>query len=312
MSPQSAALAVGLLLGGAGALRAQNDPLATVCSGTVPPDCVTAVETARSIQSRVGLALFGGNPVPGTGSTVGLRMAGVPRVSLSARLALLPMALPPLLSPGSGRETALLPALSGQGSVGVFSGFAPAPTVGGVLSLDLLLRGSYAWLPESRGFRDRGAAGWLVGARVGVLRESLRLPGVSLTGTFGHAGRVVFGDPDAGSTAGYVEVPITDLGATLAASRHVAGLDLSAGAAVHRYSGDVAFGYGLSGWSTPVRSAAEARNDRWSGFASAAWAGVITRLTLEAGWQQTSSGAGGEGEWGGSGWWLAGAFRLVI
>ncbi len=308
----AAALVVGLLLQGAGALRAQDDELATACLATASPECYTAVAAARSLQTRVGLSLFGGSPVPGTASTLGMRLPGVPRAALSARVTVLPISIPPLLDPPGGGETALIPSIAVQVSVAAFSGFAPMPAVGGVLSLDALLRASHAWLPESRGFRDRGATGWSVGARVGLLRESLWLPGLSITGTYGRAGTVTFGDPLTGSTAGFVEAPVTDRGATLALSRHVGKLDLAVGAAVHRYGGAASLGYSSSALVAQRRVDADASSAPWSGFASAGWSGAITRFAVEAGWQQTYGSAGTDAGWRGSGWWASGAFRLIL
>jgi hypothetical protein len=51
----------------------------------------------RAIQERVGTALWGGNPVPGTASTLGMRIGSSPRLSVSGRAVLVPAELPPLL-----------------------------------------------------------------------------------------------------------------------------------------------------------------------------------------------------------------------
>jgi hypothetical protein len=78
--------------------------------------------------------------------------------------------------------------LKGSVAVGVLDGFSLMPTVGGVLSLDLIGFGSLIFLDESDGFL--GNEGILsVGGRLGIFRESFTMPGltVSLMQSFGQS-----------------------------------------------------------------------------------------------------------------------------
>ena len=168
----------------------------------------------------IGVAIFGGNPVPGTASTLGMRIGSLPRMSLAFRVTAAPAGILPIEDRSSGAmDDALLLGLTADGALGVLPGFSPLPTVGGVLSLDLLARLGVARLPTGAGFDDGAVLGWAVGARVGALRESFTLPGVSVTGTYGRLGRTAFGDPDGGTTDGFFEGPVTDLRLGAAATK---------------------------------------------------------------------------------------------
>jgi hypothetical protein len=65
-------------------------------------------------------------------------------------------------------------------TVGVLNGFALLPTVGGIFSLDLLGSATLVGLSDSAGF-DGSIEGLGYGVRLGLLRESFTLPGVSVS-----------------------------------------------------------------------------------------------------------------------------------
>jgi hypothetical protein len=70
--------------------------------------------------------------------------------------------------------------IKGSVAVGVFDGFSWMPMVGGMLSLDLLASGSLLFLGESDGFSGNEAIG-SIGGRLGVIRESFSLPGLTVS-----------------------------------------------------------------------------------------------------------------------------------
>ncbi|MCH2463844.1 MAG: hypothetical protein MK335_11550 [Gemmatimonadetes bacterium] len=70
--------------------------------------------------------------------------------------------------------------IKGSVAVGVFDGFSWIPMVGGMLSLDLLASGSLLFLGESDGFSGNEAIG-SIGGRLGVIRESFSLPGLTVS-----------------------------------------------------------------------------------------------------------------------------------
>ncbi|NIP83817.1 MAG: hypothetical protein GWM90_33150 [Gemmatimonadetes bacterium] len=311
-----AALAVVALGLAAPAGAAGQDDLARLCvrlegeSG----ECHLAAAAVRLVHPRLGVALWGGSPVPGTASTLGMRLGSVPRISLSTRLVLVPMELPPLPDRAAGSSRSLVPALSTQGTVGILPGLSPMPTVGGVLSLDAIGRIGYAGLPGGKGFESGGVWGWSLGLRVGGLRESFTLPGVSLTLAYGRSGGVAYGDPSGATTDGHVRGGISDLSATLAASKRIAAVGLTAGVAVDRYGSDVDLAYRSFPLGPRIEEAADATTDRWSGFVNASWTLLILHASAELGWQEAPAPPGLPGDVAVDpvGWWASVALRLSI
>ena len=271
---------------GAPAPAPAQDDLDDACAAAASPRCAVAAAAVRLIHPRIGTALWGGNPVPGTASTLGMRLGSRPRISVSGRIALVPVELPPLLDAGRNEGSgALLPGVGVRATIGVLNGFSPMATVGGVFSVDAIAGLSWAALPSGDGFPD-DAWGWAVGLRVGALRESFTLPGVSLTGSWARSTDVRFGDPEGATTDGALEGPISNLNATLAVTKRIARIGVTAGAAWDRYAGDVRVSYASVPGGPVTRLDAEAVTRRWSGFASATYTSLVFHTTVELGWQQ--------------------------
>jgi hypothetical protein len=299
---------VGLAPGDA---RAQDDELADACAAASSAECHVAAAAVRTIHSRVGLALWGGSPVPGTASTHGMRLGSMPRISGSTRIVVLPMELPPLLDRSSSQGVdVLMTGLSTQMSVGILQGLSPLPTVGGFLSLDAVARGSWLLLPDDQGFDTGSVLAGSVGLRLGILRESFTLPALSLTGTYGRSTGFAFGDP-AGADDGYIDGALSTLGLSAGSTKRVGPVSLTAGASLDRYMTEVDFGYagGPMGGET-----AGATTDRWSVFGNVSWTFLILHGSLEAGWQQTSTpnGLPTDVSLDPTGWWAGAALRLSI
>lgn len=251
-------------------------------------ECHLAVGAARIAQPRLAAALFGGNAVPGTASTLGMRLGTLPRMSLALRVTSAPAELAPIADRSdSDGSRALLFGFGADAAVGVLTGFSPLPTVGGVLSLDVIGRVAYVPLSRSDGFQDGGVFGWALGARVGALRESFTLPGVALTGLYGRIARTGLGDPNAADTRGFFEGAMTDWHADLAASKRVGLVGLTGGIAYDRYGSDLLFGFSDSaGGRVVVVERAEAIHDRWSAYLNAGWTMLIFQASAELGWQE--------------------------
>ena len=178
-----------------GAASAQDlTPLVTQCwsggSAELLTSCQSAVLAAQAIRGGIGLADAAGADLSGASSTIGRRLGSAPRVSLDLRLRMARFRMPDILGGGTG--VAGENAINGYGvkgsiAVGVLDGFSLMPTVGGLLSLDLLGSASLIFLGESDGFL--GNEGILsVGGRLGIFRESFTLPGltVSVMQSFGQ------------------------------------------------------------------------------------------------------------------------------
>ncbi len=287
-------------------------------TGGAAADRQLAIATVQAVQERVGTAIWGGNPVPGTASTLGLRIGTTPRVSLSGQLRLVPAELPPLLDMTAvrGRRT-LLPGLSAQASLGMLPGWSPVSTVGGVLSVDLIGRLSVVPLSSGAGFETGAAVGGSAGVRLGLLRESFTMPGLSLTGSYGRSSTIRLGDRDLEDADGFVRGAVTDLNGTLAASRRFGGLRLAVGVTADRYSTRAQVGYRPREPVELVEPAGErvrVVTHRRSLFANAAWTFLIFHASTELGWQRVPAPTGlPEGvRVDPTGWWVGTAFRLSI
>lgn len=293
--------------------RAQDDQLDSVCAGGFAgpvPECYLAAAAVRLIHPRIGTGLWGGSPVPGSASTLGMRLGSLPRFSMSGRVMALPMELPPLADRNADHGSrGLGAALSGQTTVGILPGWSPLPTVGGFLSLDGLARLSWLLLPDE-GFHDRNVFGASVGLRLGVLRESFTLPGVSFTGTYGRSTEYAFGDPG-GSGDGYIQGELSGWGVNGAATKRLGPVGLTAGASLDRYTDNVAFSYR---GAPPGGHRAEAVTDRYAAFGNISWTFLILHASLEGGWQDSPMPGGipQSVSLDPTGWWAALALRISI
>ena len=145
--------------------------------------CLHAGLTVRAAHKAIALAASGGASVPGSASTLGWRMKGSPRIAFSLKGLVARAPFPTLGRDGrtpAGKAHSNLPALHASVTVGLFDGFSPAPTVGGFGSVDLVFSGQWISTPTSVGLTGK-ELGWGFGARVGILRESFSLPGISLS-----------------------------------------------------------------------------------------------------------------------------------
>lgn len=291
-----------------------QDDLAAVCAAhPVGPaaECHLAASAVRLIHPRVGTALWGGSPVPGSASTLGMRLGSLPRFSVSGRVVMLPMELPPLADRGvTEGSRALTGGVSAQVTLGILPGWSPLPTVGGFLSLDGVARGSWLHLPRGQGFEDGGVLGGSLGLRLGVLRESFTLPGVSVTGAYGRSTGFAFGDPVGAGDGGHIDGAVENWSLTGAVTRRVGPVRLTGGAALDRYTGDVELSY--RGQPPPERVAAA--TDRWSAFGNVSWTLLVMHAVLEAGWQESPMPAGLPESItvDPTGWWAGLALRLSI
>lgn len=284
------ALAAGMVAVAALPAAAQEDDAAAACAGFLTPtaraECNLSVGAARLLQPRLAVALFGGNAVPGTASTLGMRLGSLPRTSIAFRMTLASATLAPIVdrSESSSSNTLLL-GLGTDIAVGVLPGFSPLPTVGGVASLDLIARLAYAPLPADE-LDDSGALGFALGARLGALRESFTLPGVSATATWGRISSTALGDPEDATTDGFIDGAITELRLGAEATKRLGLVGLTGGVAWSRYASDLTAGFreSISGAQLVIEE--PARTNRWSAWADASFTMLIFHAVVEVGWQQ--------------------------
>jgi hypothetical protein len=225
--------------------------------------CAQVVGTLSSVQPSVGIAFSGGNPVLGTGSTLGVRLGTIPRVSVSARANMALADMPGLFEYASvlTDDGTLAPmkrlgvpvgSLQADAAIGLFNGFSVGPLLGGVGAVDLL--GSVAFLPKVSKFgltestRNVG-----VGARVGLLKGGLVTPGISVSGMYRSLGKTGFGDLESHSGAFSTDLKTTSLRAV--ASKGLVLFDLAAGAGYDRYTSNMELGWKLTCASADCRNA---------------------------------------------------------
>lgn len=280
-----------------GRLQAQEERLAARCvertqSGSEEAErfCQLIAQAIEIAQPRMGLAFTGGNPVPGTASTLGMRLGTLPRVSVAGRFTGVAVEVPQILRRQSRNEIDyFLPSFNLDGSVGILSGFSPAPTVGGVGSLDLLGSLGILPLPNDDGFDDATALSWAIGARLGLLRESFTLPGVSVSGVLRRVPDVTFGDPQLDRTDAFFASDLTVLSARAAVSKRVLLLGATAGVGYDHYTSDLDIGFrtpDLLGFEEFRVRFEDFENDRFSAFLNLSWTLLILHAVGELGWQE--------------------------
>jgi len=270
-------------------LRAQCDDASR---SDVRGFCRNVADAAAVMQPRIGIALSGGNPVPGTASTLGMRLGSMPRISISARVTAAEVEIP-----GAERMTDSsnvsfpVGSIDADVSVGLFSGISLLPTVGGFGSIDLLGSIGIIPLPAGEGFDDSAPMTWAAGARIGILRESFTAPGISVSGMYRSLGDVAFGDgalSDRDAFLSATDFNAVSLRATV--GKRVFGFGLTGGIGWDRYSADVAATVRDPSVLDPtnVLSIAEddMAQDRVSAFGNVSFTLLILNLSAELGWQQ--------------------------
>lgn len=279
----AACIAVGVPAKGAGQ---QVEALTTQCvqAGAAAQRCAELAVTARALQAQVGLLSGLGSEVSGSAGTLGRRLGRTPRVAFGARAAFARLALPDLNDAGTepSRESSfIVPAVDANLVVGLFDGFSPLPTVGGVFSLDLLIRTGVVFLPRGEGFDGR-ATSFTYGARLGLLRESFTLPGVALSVSRRTLGNLRYGDAN-GPGGGEVELDpsVTSFRATV--GKDLFAIGVLAGAGWDRYSGSAAVRAAGSG-TVVGGTAPDFHFSRRVVFTGASMNFLILQLSTEFGW----------------------------
>lgn len=279
------------------ALRAQ---CANASRDDVARFCGHVADAAAIMQPRIGIALSGGNPVPGTASTLGMRLGSMPRFSISARVTAAEVE-----TPGAERmndsSTVAFPvgSIAADVSVGLFSGISLLPTVGGFGSIDLLGSIGIIPLPHGEGFDDSAPLTWAAGARVGILRESFTAPGISVSAMYRRLGDLTFGDSTlTDRDAFFTMSDYSAYSVRGTVGKRVLGFGLTGGIGWDRYSSDVSGSLRDPVVLDPANMLRIQHlgmtEDRLSAFGNVSFTLLILNMSAELGWQQGgSSGANG-------------------
>lgn len=280
--------------------------------------CGQVVTAVTEVQPTVGIAFSGGAHTLGTATTLGRRMGVLPGVSATVRINAALAHAPDLLAGfdptlGSGGEvpamgTLRVPVGSLQGdlAIGLFDGLSLGAMVGGLGAVDLL--GSVSYLPavEQVGL-DRETINAAIGARLGILRQGLLMPGISVSAMYRTLlGDVTFGDLAAGDPAEF-SADLSTLSLRAGVSKGFLTFDLGAGAGYDLYKSSVAFDFELdcpaSHCGEPYTlSPLDAEGERgvrgdlttaaWNVHGTAGLSLLLLNMMAEVGYQKTTTVVG--------------------
>ena len=255
--------------------------------------CADATLALQSLQAGTGLLFSAGGPIAASPSTAGQREPGTPRLVIDAGITRVTFNHPTLESPlpaagDSGRESSLWGGRLGV-AAGVFDGFSPLPTVGGVLALDVVLAARLLQAPDAPSSTS-SRVGWGAGVRVGVVRESFSLPGVTFSAMRYGSGSIRYGVPSG-------EWALVQLEPSVTSYRLVAGKDLwpvgvSAGIGWDKYQGTGRLEVRVDEGGGPLTSVRAARNlsmNRDYLFAGLNYTWLVTQVAAELTWADRAS-----------------------
>jgi hypothetical protein len=282
---------------GAPTVATAQDTYANHCANFASPQgrgfCERIGQAIEIAQPRIGIALSGGNPVPGTASTLGMRLGSIPRISAGLRAEAAFTDLPQIESADpEGSLKFAATSLDADVSVGVFSGLSVIPTIGGLGSVDILASAGLLALPGGKGFSDDKPKSWAVGARVGILRESFTAPGISVSGMYRRTGNITYGDSTLATTDSYFSVDdLTAWSYRAAISKRIPliGFGATAGVGIDRYNASSSIAFqdpAIPGVVARRISTADMKQTRKSAFLNASWTLLVLNVAGEIGWQE--------------------------
>lgn len=259
-----------------------------VAVGGLEDRCHRSALALDAARGGLATAASAGSELPGSASTMGYRIQTTPRVSVSARAGISRFEVPKSwegYQPDVEKETMLVPSLHISGTVAVLNGFSTAPTVGGILSLDLT-GSTHLLFPGSGDGFGGGVQGWGMAARVGILRESFTLPGISISASRRWLDKATLGDMSSEDASELRFDPsVTSYRALV--GKEILGVGFLAGAGLDRMSGEGSLRLRVSptGFEAGA-SARQLRSRRAVFFAGGSMTFLILQLSGEIGWSQ--------------------------
>ncbi len=248
--------------------------------------CQNTILAAQAVRGGVSVVDAMGSELAGTSSTLGRRLGRTPRVSLGARFRVAVFDMPDILSDGAAlpsETTVVAYGMKATVAAGVLDGFSVLPSVGGFLSLDLLASLTFMLLQEDDGFT--GNEGLLsVGGRLGLLRESFTMPGVTVSLVQHYGEELSWGGVSETGAQLDTDISTTSFRATV--GKDLFAMALLVGAGLDWQKGD--FGVRVSdpgvsgGQGVAVARGLTARRPVY--YAGVSLTRLIFQLSLEAGW----------------------------
>jgi hypothetical protein len=221
--------------------------------------CQKAVDLFAYMAPQLGAALVGGSHTPGQGGTLG----GLPHFAISLRANGVFGSVPDVSNmtvSGTGRqqdefatENQVIPMPGVDAAVGLFKGIPLGLT--NVAGVDLLLSATYVPNVDAADVSVEAPDGSLkigYGARVGLLQESLVIPGVSFSIMQRGLPKLNLGAATAGGTGSLdiTELEVSTTSWRLNVSKNLVAMTLGVGVGQDRYN----FKSGVSGTVGPTSS----------------------------------------------------------
>lgn len=280
---RAAALGAALALLALGPGRVEGQ-LLTACAGEVStPEllsgCANAIRGLEGVRDGIGVGHAGASALPGSASALGRRFGSTPRFAVAGRIGMVRFdrADPDSWTTRAPRS-GWAPVFAAQAGIGVFDGFSLAPTVGGVLAVDLLTDISTLRLPSDDGF-DGASLAWGYGVRIGLLRESFTLPGASVS--ILRRGGVSFRQE---GTEGFLDADVTTTSIRATLGKEVLGFGVHGGAGWDHVSAEGTLQVTPSGAPGPAVDFSGEDDTRFVLFGGVARTFLVTTLGADFGW----------------------------
>lgn len=269
------------------AARAQSSAVALgsacVSAGGESVPCVLAAAAGRGLMGDIGVLAGSGSEVPGGSSTLGRRLGGVPRMAPWIAFGGAKVVVPDFSDPaGRADQGHFVPSFDAGLALGVFDGFQVLPTVGGLLSLDVVGQASFLFFSDKDGFDGRVNV-LSLGARLGLLQESFTLPGVSVSVTRRFAGILQYGDTGIGSPAQVsLDPAVTSVKATVGKDLFAFGVMVGMGWDHYSAETSLVASDGAGGFVSASGSLDATRHTYFAGLSKQI--GVVSWVSAEVGW----------------------------
>jgi hypothetical protein len=178
----------------------------------------------------------------------------------------------------SGVSSGWSPVFGLSAGLGIFDGFSPAPTIGGVLAVDVIGDVSSLRLPSGDGFEEASLA-WGYGVRIGLLRESFTLPGASLS-VMRRSGVSFTTTGDEGS----IDADVTTTSVRATVGKELLGLGVHGGAGWDRVSADGRLIAAPGGVPASSVDFDDESDTRFVVFGGVARTFLVTSIGFDVGW----------------------------
>jgi hypothetical protein len=257
--------------------------------------CNSIKDALFTTQAHAGLASVGGNPTPGSSSTLGMRLGSLPRISAAVRFTGVKSEIPPIeRSTSTGEVGHNQSVIALDAAVGLHSGFSLLPTVGGVGSLDVIGSIGSSFSADGEGFEGDAAPIWNFGLRLGILQESFTAPGISVTAKLGRIPEIVYGDSALNGTHAYFRLEDNRVLSTRAMiGKRLFVLGATVGVGYDRFTSNVSMGQrNCPGNTLECRGELFVRdieNSRTMVFGNLQYTLLVLSLIAEGGWQKGDS-----------------------